>query len=523
MNIADQYDLCRYGTMKLPKLKGSVRVVLKDKKTGRIDREIRGSNIVTNAVADIFANNMLGAISTSSMLPLYQKWYGGILGYKQAHADETNPADYFIKGNDVQELIGFAGDVNPSTAQLAEDKRRGRKISETSATNAYEQTFEWGSEEGNGVWSAVSLCHKDLGNASTGSTSSTFAAFEPFASIGNLSNITPQINSVDNIFAKYDDNHGIWFHIGDESEFYSGHTNFQTKKLTIIIKRLPLGKVGLFETMNALSTKQRVFVVELTNNLYLQPSWYFDYANKKLWVFNNITSTTNYSASYNSSVINYAIIDCENEEVDSEGTITSDTSDIAPLSMCHIPQAGWKDMFINANILKDGNYLYFPTTNGVDWGEASRRDFGQNVKGLKKINFSDTSDQSDITFNAAQKHFRNSIINGGIIINGGRVINGGIGYSCANNYLSDFSESVGYNTFAGVWAFSNPNQISSYVVPIGSGNHSSPTSLSRYILANKMVNTTIFNLKDSQQQPTSFAKDNTKLLQITYTLTETSS
>ena len=172
------------------------------------------------------------------------------------------------------------------------------------------------------------------------------------------------------------------------------------------------------------------------------------------------------------------------------------------------------DFYFNANILKNGNYFYFPTTNSVDWGEGGRRDFGQNVKGLKKINFSNQSDQSSIAFNTAQKHFRCSMTGGGIILNGGRVINGGVGYSCANNYLNDFSESTGYNTFAGTWAFSTPNKISSYVVPIGSGVHSSPTSLSRYILANKLVNTTLYNLGTPQ------TKTATQSMTVTYTLTE---
>ena len=73
MKITDPYNLCEYGTMRLPKLRGTVRVILKDKKTGRIEKEVRGHNVITNAVKDIFSHNVLGCLTPSSLMPLYQK------------------------------------------------------------------------------------------------------------------------------------------------------------------------------------------------------------------------------------------------------------------------------------------------------------------------------------------------------------------------------------------------------------------------------------------------------------------
>ena len=518
MKIIEHMGECEYGTMRLPKLEGRVRVVLKDKKTGRIEKEVRGHNVITNAVKDIFSHNVLGCLTPSSLMPLYQKWYGGILGYKQAFSDDTNPADYFIKGNDVQELIGFAGDVNPSTAQLAEDKRRGRKIAESLADGIYEQTFEWGSEEGNGVWSAVSLCHKDLGNASTGSTSSTFQAFQPLDSIGSVPNVTISLSAPDNIFTMYDDNHGLWFHIGDEDDYYVNHSSFETKKLTVIIRRLPYAKVGMLDTLIADTSYPRVFTVELTNfNLYNQPSYYFDYENKKLWIFSNLTGVSGYqSFPYSKTTVNYAIIDCENESVDSEGTIVSDDSDLAPTSMEKYPNrstAYSPSIMRNANIIKEGNYVYLPMSDGADGGNGTYSISKFYVKGLKKINISNQSDQSSISYDTVQTQYKSAFRLGGLIINSGKIVNGDVGYTCA----SQLSEAEAIPCYA----LHTPYKASSLVSYLGAGSGSS--SQPRYIFANKLVNTTIFNLKNQQQQPTSFTKDNTKLLQITYTLTEVSS
>ena len=518
MIIRDDYIREMFGKLQLRKLKGHVRLELHNCRTGKTIVE-EGENTVTYAVRDILANNVMSALNVGSLAPLWSNWYGGILCYKQAHPlveGQLDPSDYFIRGNDIQELTAHAGNTAPS--DYADDKKRGspNTAQQVFTENSVKQGWEWGSTQGNGVIGALSLTHKDVGNAGTGAVSSAFASFEPFAPISEgLSNLSVSVNSANNIFAQYDESHGLWFHIGDASEFYSGHTNFATKKLTVIIRKLPYKKVGLYDTENADTTYQRSFVIDLTNNLYLQPAWYFDYDNKKLWIFNNVTSVMGGSESYSAADINYAIIDCENEELVSEGTVTSDTSNIAPLAMCHVPQAGWRDMYISGNILKIGNYFCFPTTSGVSWGNASDRDFGQNVNGIKQINFSDTSDQHTLaSFNTSQKHFRCAMTGGGIIINGGRVINGGVGYNCANNYLLDFSNSTGYNTFAGTWAFSTPNRISSYVVPIGSGDHATPTSLSRYILANKLVNTTLYNLNTPQR------KDATQSMTVTYTLTE---
>ena len=517
ISVGDSFRGQNYGGLKLPKLKGHVKIRLHNPITGKTET-IEGHNIQTLGLEDIFMANYLGSINYGSLLSIAEKWFGGCLLYHDAFPTVTidgnvvpDPTDYFPQGDDVNTLIAHAGDEAPASAAIVnEDLKRGSPVDITRTSNSIKYTWDWTTRQGNGVISALALTHKDTGNAGIGNTSSAFRNFEPFASIGNLAQVPVSISSDNNLFTKYDDNHGLWFHIGEENEFYSGHTNFQTKKLTVVIKRLPYSKVGLFETMSALHNYQTVFTVELTNDLYLQPAYYFDYENKELWIFNNVTSVMDYVESYNNHIINYAIIDCENQVVKSEGTIESDTNDIAPLSMTHVPRAGFVDRYRNANIIKDGNWLFFPTTNGVNWGAASENDYGQNVKGLKAINFSNQSDQKVISFNDVQAHFRSSVKNGGIILNGGRVVNGSVGYTCANNFLTDTQS----REFMGVWSFSNPDKVSNLVLPIGSGNPQGVVNMNRYILASKLIHTTKFNL------PTSIEKTATQAMSLEYTLTE---
>ena len=359
INVRDEFIRDTFGSLKMRKLKGHVRLELHNCRTGKTIVE-EGDNTVTYAIRDILANNLMSALNVGSLAPIWSNWYGGVLCYKQAHPlvnGQLDPSDYFIRGNNVQELTAHAGPNAPS--DYADDTKRGspNNTQQILTENSVKQGWEWGSSQGNGVISALSLCHKDVGDCGTGAVSTAFASFQPFVSIGNLSNATINVNCPDDIFARYDDNHSLWFHIGDVDEYYNGHTSFTTKKLTVIIRRLPYFNVGLYETMVAETNYPRTFVVELSDfNLYNQPSYYFDYENKKLWIFSNLTGVAQYqSFPYSKTTINYAIIDCENESIDSEGTIVSDASDLAPTSMEKYPNSSF---YSDPSRMRNANIIY---------------------------------------------------------------------------------------------------------------------------------------------------------------------
>lgn len=500
-----------FNRMRLPKLKGHVKVTLHNCRTGK-NEVAEGENIVTNAVADIFANNYLGGINTGSLLPIYSKWYGGILVYKEPHTDTTDPTDYFIKGDNVNELIAHAGDTAPSSAQIvAEDLKRGSPLSETNTDNSVTRVWEWGSSQGNGQISALSLTHKDTGNAGTGCNSSAFGAFSPWESIGNLSDISVAINSANNVFAQYDDYHGMRFAIGTDGQYAYGNVRFDTQYLTVYISRLPYAKVGLFDTQNVISTGARQFTVELQQTLKCMPSFYFDYETKQLWIFHNITGFSYDTPSWNKKTINYAVIDCENEELLSEGTIESDATngDFAPTCVSNQNyRDGNSSCHRFGGIVKEGNFVYIPTSTGSISGGGFLYDFNINMTGYRRIDLSGQASQKLLVFNTNASMHKSAIKNGGLLMMSGRVVNGDIGYACAEQLGNS------WGAFTGVYGMQRINKISTCVFPIGAGSGSG--SYSRMIFANKMVNTTLFNLNSAVQKTTA------KSMQIEYTLTEVS-
>ena len=513
----DKTYLTGFNQIKWPKLKGKVKITLHNCRTGK-NEVIEGENIITNAVKDIFTNNQLGAIDYTKTMPLWANWYGGVLCYEHAFAtdqqtDLPDPDDYFIQGEGVNACVAHAGGTVIPT-EHDDDLLRGSPT--TSAfqfsENSVKQVWEWLPSHGNSGKniSALALTHKDTGDAGLGSNYYAFQNFSPLDLIqgSQLANSNAGLTNADNLFARYDDNHGLFFSIGDDGDFYYGrHTSFETKKLTVYVRRLPYYKAGLYETGHADSEYQRVFTVTTTGaNMYAQPSYYFDETTKYLWVFYNNTSTCGtttdtywWNGTWDDNTVNYFVVDCENEEIVDEGTIESDAHDLAPLSMPRAIAGGATetDYYVNACIVKDGNYVYLPTgtINGYWTAYSNYR-----ITGYKKININDQSDQSAITFNTTQNAFLSAFKAGGLIINSGRVVNNGIGYSCTQQ-LGEQNR-----------AFNDVNKISFLAMPIGVGNQSG--TLPRYLCANKLVNTSKWNL------PSPVQKTSNQSMMIEYTLTE---
>ena len=570
--IKDSMSKQKFNNAKLPKLKGHVKLTLRDAETGKVEKEIEGNNIITNAVRDIFACNWLGCINYSSLLPLYTKFYRGILCYKFAHPtdenNEINPDDYRPQNNEDNPLTAHAGDA--VITDLSDDNRRGNPVAISTTANSVTMTWEWGTTQGNGQISALSLTHADTGNAGLGSASNAFAAFNPFMYVqsGALTNASTQLgNGADDMITQYDENHGLMYYIGTAGDFYHQHTQFETNKVTIYIRRMAYEKSGLFDILSASKTDQEVFTITSPFNFYNEPSFYFDYENKELWLFSNLTGIR----VYDSDDIKYVRIPCPlpydptvsysvgdyvyykgasdtigalykcvsattgtrdnpeewdaNDWTDSitftNGTIHSNTGGLAPTSMDNYPGSGAWDVRYSvirfANIIRDGNYFFFPTSAGVDWGEGNRRQAFFYVNGFNKINITDNSDESHISFTTTQKQFRFYMYNGGLLVSHGKVINGANGYSCAGSPVSDW-ETAG-DDGRSVFTLHEPYKPVTLAYFMRSAA-SDVGSYERYLAVNKMLNTTMYNLVDEYGQPITITKLPTQSMTITYTLTE---
>ena len=520
----DKVGGCSIGALTVPKLKGHVKLTLHNCSNGKTET-IEGSNIVTDALDDLLACNYLSAINmnTGSFLPLADNWFGGVLAFRNAFSTVTidgnvvpDPAAYYPEGDDVNECIAHAGDTAPGTAILvAEDYKRGSPVAVTKTGNSVKFTWEWLPSQGCGIINSVALTHKDVGNAGLGSTSTAFKAFNPYTSIGNLPSVTTSLAGIQSLFAQYDVNHGLYFHIGADADWYADHTTFGTTTLTVKIRRLPFNKVGLHETMSVISTGERSFEITTSFTMYLQPAYYFDYTNKRLWIFSNITKVApSYGDSnfgYSNNSCNYAVIDCENENVLSEGTISISDTDLAPTAMQSWSNSSYPatiSKWINANFIVENGYVYFPRTSGIYAGNRSNMS-AFNINGYKKINLSDNTDVEDIDFNITQEQLRPVKKCGGLIISDGVIMNNGTGFQCAT--MLPYADGLNNNYYS-TFALSEPEKACTIATATGNGYQSGTTS--RYLLASKLLLTTKYNL------PSQVEKTGVQAMTVEYTLTE---
>jgi hypothetical protein len=524
ISVSESFRGRNFGGLKLPGLKGHVRIKLHNPTTGK-NEIIEGNNIVTDALNDIFAANYLGAVSYGSLLSIAEKWFGGCLLYHDAFPTVTidgnvvpDPTDYFPQGDDVNTLIAHAGDIAPASAAIVnEDLKRGSPVDISKTANSIKFTWDWTTRQGNGVISALALTHKDVGNAGIGNNSSAFVALSPFESIGNLSSVPTSFASPNGLFAQYDDNHGLWFHIGQTSDYSYRNTlkTSGTTWITIILRKLPYFKVGLNETLSADTQFPIIAEVETSVTFYNQPSYYFDYENKKLWLFSNIKSG---GRSHDGRYMSYSVLDLSdmnNVTEESHGTIENDayeTNPFAPSCMEQTANSYNPSVARNANILKIGNDVFIPLTSGASWAGATYVQDYFYINGYQKINLV-TSDQETILFDGfTMAQLRPVMGNGGLIVGSGYVCNGTKGYRCVSQF-SDQGWNANPNAISwATHAFNEPQRPSSYLVKIGGCSGSS--SEARYIYANKFVHTTKFNL------PTSVEKTATQAMSLEYTLTE---
>lgn len=502
---------------RLPIIKGHVKVSLHNCKNGKTEIVAEGDNIITNAFSEILGANIGGAVDYSKIFGangIWKKWFGGVLLYEQAHTIDRN--NYFPRADSESHLFAHAGQ-NSIDSEHDDDLTRGNPVSAAYVLtdDAVKQVWEWGPTRGNvpdGRYiRALSLTHADTGDAGLGSNTYAFRNFVPMEEINVdsfsvLSGVTGRaINNGPSIFTQYDENHGLYFAIGSDGEYQAqdsiGGIIFQTNKVTVYIKRFPFSKSGLYENWGVSTDYGRKFTITSSNiTFFVNPCYYFDYENKRLWLFSNITST---AQAYSKSVINYIVIDCENETEIAHGTITSDTAVIAPLGFTQDgASTAYRPMAFTMNIIKQGNYFLFPTSSS-----------GMNVTGYKKINITNQADQSTITFQEAQSFYTQPIYGGGLIIScgrsgsiypiDGRVVNGNVGYTCAAG---------SFDTFGTVDSYGSPYKPSSLRNSIC--GQRSGVGLSRGVFANKMINTTLFNL------PSPIQKTSSQSMVVEYTLQE---
>lgn len=492
-------------------LKGHVKITLRDAKTDQIDQVIEGDNVVTDAIGNLLKNNVLGCVDYTKIYPIWSKWFKGCLVFENPFPEVDGAPDstkIFIPDDSLNHVIAHAGDVAPQ--DYSDDRKRGNPNTHVQVVtaNSVKQVWEWGPTQGNGNLSAIALTHKDVGNCGTGADSNAFKSFQPFDLIQTgLSDIKIYYRSDENVIGQYNGNLGWWFEIGNPGDYTAQHTAFTTNKITLYLKKLCYDEIGLYDTPNANNDFDIHTTVTLNDNIYCQPAYYVD--GHKLHLFSNITGFNGNNITWNNTIKHWTITW---DALDVTPTVTYETistgrSDIAPLTLDY--KCGYQEwahpLFVNIPHGKyNGNdYWFFPCS---DVNSVSYINFVYNVKGIVRCGGGSTK---YIPFNDTQTYFRTSMHGDELcpIVMPGRVVNGSKGYTCQDQLP------VTDPWYVEAYPISSPEKVSSYAMPLGS-TAQRDYYYSRYILANKFLTTTRFNL------PTTVTKTASQSMTIEYTITE---
>lgn len=530
MIITDAFKNVKAGGLKAPNLHGHAVFEVKDKK-GRVKVHYEADNVVTNAVRDILAGDQFGAIDPALMGPIWSKWYGGLLLYGNSH-DNLSADDYWIRNSMTNPIRAHAGHDNPDDFEDTMSNPDGadrRGMFDTTGLvktkNSVTQRWVWTREMGAFGFNAVSLCNESLGNAGPGSVSKVFKNFFPFEILGNarIPTISAGIKAADNVIAQIDENHGLWFEMGEPGEYANMNSRFETQKLTVYIKRLAYTAAGLTDSDKVDNNYTELFTVNLGSSIYCQPAYAF--IDGYLWIFSNITGIggtgDGADMTFDTGNMHWWKIDVANKTLADSGTWSNSYNNFGPVAL---EARGWysalapvsvgtRSVFTNIPYVKDYTnsfQFYFPVTDGA-FSHSACPMF--NAVGV--VAYSPQYNTTTLTFNFKEKQqeFMCSMSSDkypSVAVMPGRVQNGNYFYTCQSDPLWVDDRDV-FMTKATSWAFSTPYKAASYVVPIGTfAGWTAP----RYYVANKFLNTTKLNL------PSSIYKADDESLTVTYTIEE---
>ena len=147
--------------VKIPKLKGEITVQLFDEKTGKLEKEVHGENMITDAVKDIFKSNYFGLLDYNGIMPIAQELFGGVLCFRDNMTESAK--HYYPPTTYNNPVVAHAGKTTYGDA--GDDNKRGLPSSESAyLEKGYRHVWEFPSTQGNGTFSCICLTHKDTGD-----------------------------------------------------------------------------------------------------------------------------------------------------------------------------------------------------------------------------------------------------------------------------------------------------------------------------------------------------------------------
>lgn len=514
MMINDNFNPQKIDSQKLKKLKGHVKLTLKDAETGEVQKVVEGDNIFTNALPDIITQcNYFGCMDYSQILPLWEKWFGGCLLYTDPfpvdeQTEEPDPNDYFIKNDSVNKVIAHAGDT--FTSDIRDDPKRGMPNTylQQRTPKSITMGWQWGPTQGNGQISAISLCHKDVGNVGTGSNSNAFKTIEPMI-VANKSNLgvwpknpypydTPR-----ECWGFVDDTWCFRAWVGLENEEHQAYAGRDLAATTICFYRAGYKSVGM--TDSNLNDKDEYYTTVYSvnwnwNSYYL--SYWWDEENKNLWVFAGGQGHAPFHTNYFWGM-KLPFIKNQNNKWSVDNNNVQRFNVYPNEDIIEITRTYHGSCLLHQYKILDDNtkqdVFYFPYWDSSRSQVDSRR--------WVKFNFQNQADYSVVKVNsdADPAELKGSIAgktSDDIIVNPCWVMNSGTGYKCKDMFLTE-------NTYS---LYKAPRMtrtdspayfgLSAYYFP------------KNVICISKFLNITKFNLNDSVMKTAS------NTMELEYTITE---
>ena len=161
MKFKDQTKKNYMGGQSLPKLHGHTKIILTDVKTGE-EEVIEKDNLVTGAVAQLFADDVYGAKNYKAITPL-KDMFGGVLCFE----DELNANAVIIPAEAENSLTAHAGQTSHSSASTTRGNPNGVLSQEIQDGKGYRYVWDFSTSQGNGQISSLSLVHRWLGDIAT--------------------------------------------------------------------------------------------------------------------------------------------------------------------------------------------------------------------------------------------------------------------------------------------------------------------------------------------------------------------
>lgn len=143
------------------RLKGKARLTIKNA-DGSIAYREEHSNAITPALAAIFNNNIAGTVDFTKITPILNRILGGVCLWNGI----LNENDIFLPKQNNAVLVAHAGQNAYSSA--SDDPTRGLPNDQAEGygdiENGFRFIWEWGTSQGNGQITGLSLCHADVGD-----------------------------------------------------------------------------------------------------------------------------------------------------------------------------------------------------------------------------------------------------------------------------------------------------------------------------------------------------------------------